>query len=309
MEIVRDLHPRCFELLEARRRHACAQIAEALERPGARPLMVGVYQKRNHCGGAEGKQRNLDAMIDAIRRAADQGVEVLAMPEMALQGYFTPTSGTVGQAAHANRDLADVVGRSAALKKLQDAACAAKMVIAFGFAERCGDDIYNAIGVIDADGSWLGVRRKNPLYPWDYELKSFREPDPSARSCVFRTRCGAVGISNCFDGEFPETIRQMRLEGVELLLWCNAACGDGKLGTSHRINHGGSHAQANGMWVAVANCVAPDTTGTSCIIAPTGEPLVILSPDDEQLGIAQIDLAWHTDWSIWRDRLWPRPPA
>ena len=309
MRVVRDLHPRHFELLQVRRQHACTEIAASLERPDARPVTLGVCQKRNHCGGEEGKQKNLAAMVAAIRHAAAHGVQILAMPEMALQGYFTRESGTAEQAAQANRELADVVGRSAVIKQLQDAAGAAGMVVAFGFAERSGDDIYNAIGVIDADGSWLGVRRKNPLYPWDYELMSFREPNPSERSCVYRTRYAPVGISNCFDGEFPETIRQMRLDGAEVLLWCNAACGNSELGTSHRINHGGSHAQANGLWVAVANCVAPDATGTSCIIAPTGEPLVILSPNDEALGAAQANLAWHTDWSIWRDRLCPRSPV
>lgn len=298
-----NINPRHLELLQGRRAETVKAITEAVSKPGSRPVTLGVFQKRNHCGGAEGKARNLRDMIDGIGLAREQGVRLLAMPEMALQGYFTPESGTAEQARQANRALADVVGQSDALAQLQAAARAAEMVVAFGFSERDGEDIYNAIGVIDADGSWLGVRRKNPLYPWSYELDSFREPHPSLRSAVFATRYGKVGISNCFDGEFPETIRRMRLDGAEVLLWCNAACGSSTLGTSHRINHAGSHAQANRVWVAVANCAAPNSSGTSCVIAPTGEPLVILSPDREELGVAPADLAWATDWTIWRERL------
>ena len=57
------------------------------------------------------------------------------------------------------------------------------------------------------------------------------------------------------------------------------------------------------MWVVCCNCVAPNTSGTSCIYPPSGEPLVILSPNEEQLGIATIDLAMNADWSIWKDRV------
>ena len=62
-----------------------------------------------------------------------------------------------------NRALADRPGSSPSLARLQQAAREAKMVLAFGFSEQDGRDYYNAIGVIDADGSWLGSRRKNPL--------------------------------------------------------------------------------------------------------------------------------------------------
>lgn len=306
MHISRDITPRHLDLLKARRESNINAIAQSLTKPGARPATLGVFQKRNHCGGAEGKAKNLREMVDAIATAGTQGVQILAMPEMALQGYFTPVSGTVEEAKRANRELADVVGKSESLAQMQNAARAAGVVVAFGFSERDGEDIYNSIGVIDADGAWLGVRRKNPLYPWAYELECFREPHPSLRSCVFTTRYARIGLSDCFDGEFPETIRRMSLDGAQVLLWCNAACGSNTNGTSHRINHAGSHAQANGLWVAVANCVAPNASGTSCIIAPTGEPLVILTPNDEELGVAQANLEWSTDWAIWRDRLWPK---
>lgn len=302
---------RTGEWLLARSDKVRQQIAASLKEKNARPLVLGVFQKTNHCGGGAGVRRNVASMLAAIAEAARQGVQMLAMPEMALQGYFTPISGSVEQAIAANRDLAETVGRSARLRQLQRAAKAAKMVVAFGFGERRGKVVYNSIGVIDADGAWLGVRRKNPLFPWDYETKVFAEPAPSRRCAVFKTRYATVGLNNCFDGEFPETVRRMALDGAQVLLWCNAACGDSTLGTSQRLNQCGAHAQTNGLYVACANCAAPNSSGTSSIYPPTGEPLVVLSPGAEAIGVATINLAWRTDWSIWRDRLyqWTRMDA
>jgi predicted amidohydrolase len=64
-----------------------------------------------------------------------------------------------------------------------------------------------------------------------------------------RTRYATIGLANCFDGEFPESVRRMRLAGAEVLLWCNAGTGSAKLGSSHRLHHSASYAQANLMWV------------------------------------------------------------
>ena len=43
------------------------------------------------------------------------------------------------------------------------------IVVAFGFCEQAGGKYYNSIGLIDADGSWLGSRHKNPLSPHPHE--------------------------------------------------------------------------------------------------------------------------------------------
>ncbi len=298
----RGIHPQ--EALQAQRTASAREdIAESLGKAGARPVCVAAYQMRNHCGGEEGKHRNLERMLDSIAQAHREGVQLMAFPEMCLQGYFTPVSGSVAEAVQANHSLADAVGESDCLKDLQAAAAKAKMVLVFGFAERAGDRIFNSAGVIDADGRWLGVRRKNPLYPWPYELESFAEPARAARSTVFDTAVGRMGVSVCFDGEFGESVRQMRLDGAELLVWINAACGDSTLGTSQRLNAAGAHAQANLLWVVCCNCAAPNASGTSCIYPPSGEPLVILSPNEEQIGIATINLAMNADWSIWKDRV------
>jgi len=286
------------------------RIEKSLRAKGARPVVVGAYQMANHCRGKVGKDENLNRMVRATEAAAVEGVQVLVFPEMCLPGYFTRVDGTPAESARVTRALADEVGQSAHLRKLQDAARKAGMVLAFGFGEKAGAVYYNSVGVVDADGSWLGTRRKNPLSPQPYDLESFAEPDPAQRCAVFKTRYGTVGVANCFDGEFPESIRRMRLAGAELLLWSNAGTGNPKLGHSSRINAASCYAQANRMWVVCCNAVAGDCYGTSVIVGPSGEPLVILPTAEEAVGIATINLALTADWDRWRQRLdpvWQQP--
>ncbi len=303
--VVRDVWAGHFDLLKVRIQKSREAIAASLRQPGARPVTVAVWQMRNHCGGEAGKRQNLGRMIGAIEQAARDGVQVLALPEMCLPGYFTRSAGTPAEATRANHELADQPAQSTAIQRLREAARDKRMVVAFGFCEREADKYYNAIGVIDADGTWLGTRRKNHLSPGPYDLESFTEPSPDRRCAVFRTRYATVGVSNCFDGEFPESVRRMRLAGAELLLWCNAATGNVTTGHSNRIHHSASYAQANQMWVACCNAVGEECYGTSVIVGPQGEPLVVLPPDREAFGVTTINLALGATWDTWRLRLDP----
>jgi N-carbamoylputrescine amidase len=279
------------------------RIAKSLLAPGARPLIVGAYQMANHCGGQAGKAANLARMLRVIDVAAEQKVQVLAFPEQCLPGYHV--TGTPVAAAEIVHHLADEPGKSETLDQLAAAARRAKMVIGFGFCELAERKYYNSIGLIDADGSWLGSRRKNPLSPHPHETEVFTEPDAAERTAAFKTRYVTLGLANCFDGEFPESIRRMRLAGAELLLWCNAGTGNPATGHSSRINASGSYAQANRLWVVCCNAVAERFYGTSLIVGPAGEPLVVLPPAGEALAVATINLAQTADWERWRLRLDP----
>ena len=303
LPVVREIEPQHSERIMQRSAVEHERVSTSLKEAGARPLTVAACQMANHCDGEEGKQANLRRMIKSIDLAGEHGVQVIAFPELCLPGYLL--DGTPEEAAAISHALADVPGQSAALEELATAAQRHGMVLAFGFCERDGDRYFNAIGLIDADGAWLGTRRKNPLSPHPFETVPFTEPDPALRSTVFDTRYGRIGLSNCFDGEFPESIRRMRLAGAELLLWCNAGTGNPRLGHTSRINASACYAQSNRMWVVCCNAVAGSFYGTSVIVGPSGEPLVVLPSDQEALGLATINLAFTADWDRWASRLDP----
>lgn len=301
--IVRDFHPMA-DLQLARNKKVVKQIELSVCKSKSRPVLTGVFQMQNNCGGALGIQSNLEKMLKIIALAGQNGIQILAFPEMCLQGYFTPESGSAAKAFEENARLAIDPENSKEISRLCKAAARANLVIIFGFAEKSKSGIFNSAGVIDADGRWLGLRRKNPLYPYDHETLSFATLKRSKRSSVFQTKIGRIGVSICFDGEFAESVRHMRIGGAELLVWINAALGDSILGTSQRSNTSGAYAHGNGIWVMCVNCVAPDSSGMSCIYSLEGEPLIILSSNREELGIAKIDLSMDTLWrDIWNSRI------
>ncbi|MCE5327616.1 MAG: carbon-nitrogen hydrolase family protein [Planctomycetaceae bacterium] len=284
---------------------------KAVGKDGQRGIVAGLYQMANHCDGAKGKQANTDRICRAMAALAKRGVKLLACPEMCLQGYFTWVDGDADKARAAGRSLADDPATSKQIAQLRKAARAAGMVLAFGFSEKAagGKKVFNSIGVIDADGKWLGSHRKNPLFPWDYETKVFDEPPKAQRVSVFKTKVAAIGVTNCFDGSFPETIRALRLAGAEMLVWCNAAVGDRKMGNFDRVPTASSYATAHNMPIVCCNGAAENLSGTSSICAAGGVPMVILPPGEEGFGLATVNLAAAANWEIYRTRLVLKPKA
>jgi hypothetical protein len=60
------------------------------------------------------------------------------------------------------------------------------------------------------------------------------------------------------------------------------------------------------MWAACCNAVGEECYGTSVIVGPQGEPLVVLPTDREAFGVTTINLALGAKWDNWRLRLDPR---
>jgi hypothetical protein len=90
---------------------------------------------------------------------------------------------------------------------------------------------------------------------------------------------------------------------TKILLWCNAGTENVKLGSSNCLHHSASYAQANLMWVVCCNAVGGDCYGTSLVVGPSGDPLVVLPTDQEALGLATINLASSANWDRYRLRL------
>jgi len=57
---------------------------------------------------------------------------------------------------------------------------------------------------------------------------------------------------------------------------CNAGTGSAEVGEQQRLHHSASYAQANLMWVVCCNAMGGDCYGTSLIVGPSGDPLVVL---------------------------------
>jgi predicted amidohydrolase len=99
-------------------------------------------------------------------------------------------------------------------RALGEAARKSKMYIVAGIYEREGSLIYNTALLIDREGNVAGRYRKTHLP----ETEVDGGLTPGASYPVFKTDFGTVGIQICYDNFFPEVVRNLAMNGAEIIL-------------------------------------------------------------------------------------------
>jgi 5-aminopentanamidase len=215
----------------------------------------------------------------AIRAAADQGADVVVLPELATSGYMFASPEEAAELAVGADEILD-----------EWAAEAGDVVVAGGFCER-GDDgrIYNSAAVLDGSGT-RAIYRK--LHLWDREKLVFTPG--SAPPPVLDSRVGRVAPIICYDLEFPELTRSLALAGVQLLVvptnWPLVPRPEGERPPEALIAM--AAARVNRMAVACADRVGAERgqewTGGTTIVGVDG--WVAAESRDAGLVIADVDL-------------------
>lgn len=163
-------------------------------------IAVGLAQFQPVLGD---KAANLQLMLDQLEQAAALGAELVLFPELGLTGYHLNAAQLV---------LAEApTGPS--LQRLGESCRRLGVACVVSYPERDGDRFYISASFIDRDGELAGHYRKTHIYPGEDILFS---PGGSLRS--FPTSFGRVGLLICYDLEFPEVARTLKLDGADLLL-------------------------------------------------------------------------------------------
>ena len=252
------------------------------------------------CSGK--RERNLARAEEMIRRAAGQGGEVILLPEVFHELFFiTALDMSVF-------DKAEPIP-GPITERMQALAAELGAVIVAPVYESVGSSVYyNSAAVIDADGSLLGVYRKNhiPLSTKFYEKLYFKPGNLGYP--VFETRFGRIGILICHDRHYPEGARALGLNGAEILL-VPSATPTASLSVRVWEKELAAHAIFNEYYVAGLNRVGTEGEysyyGRSVILDPTGEIIAQAGADEEVL-IAACDLDAIVErrraWQFYRDR-------
>jgi predicted amidohydrolase len=205
---------------------------------------------------------NLRTAESAIRDLAARGCRLAVLPELWLCGYRNASLAAEARAA-AEPAGGPVQRRLAAL------AAATGMVLCAGsFPELDGGEVFNTAVVYGPAGDVLLRHRKVHLY--NVEPGAFR-PGDAGVTVGDIAGIGRVGLCVCFDGDFPETARALRVAGADLVLHPSAyeAAADRWWDTIYPAN-----ALCNGQWWISANqhggSAADRMLGGSRIISPDG---------------------------------------
>jgi N-carbamoylputrescine amidase len=274
-------------------------------------IILGLVQMR--CG--LDPEVNMARAIAAIRQAAEDGAQIVCLPELFRSQYFCQREDP------SFFDLAEPIP-GPSTERLGQVARETGMVLVTSLFERRAAGVYhNTAAVLDADGTLLGIYRKmhipdDPLY---YEKYYFTPGDLGFRA--FATRVGRIGVLVCWDQWYPEAARLTALQGAQVLIYPTAigwhpkekaALGPDQHHAWELIQR--SHALANGVYVAAVNRVGHEGSsdaglefwGSSFVSDPFGSLMQRAGAETEENLLVSCDLRRLEEirrhWPFLRDR-------
>lgn len=239
---------------------------------------------------------NLSKAEKLVRRAAAQGAQVILLQELFETPYFCQKEKTEYYS------LAKSLGESRAVAHFKKLAQELGVVLPISFYERKNNALYNALAMIDADGTVLGTYRKSHIPDGPgYEEKFYFNPGDTGFK-VWDTRFGKIGVGICWDQWFPESARCMTLMGAELLFYPTAIGTEPYDATIDSKDHWQAcmlgHAASNLVPVIASNRVGTETDedskitfyGSSFIAGPQGNRICEADRTSETTLVAEFDL-------------------
>ena len=235
--------------------------------------MVGIAQWLPRPGQA---RENLATAVRLSGDLARRGADLIVLPELWPCGFDW------GSLHHDAAGAAETLDgpRCAAL-----AACARDLGVwlaAGSVPESHGGALFNTALLFDRRGRLRAWHRKAHLYSPLGEADIFT---PGDQLTVCPTdEFGMVGLSVCFDGDFPEVARAMRDAGARLVI---QPCAYETAARGWWRTLYPAHALSNGQWWVLANQCGTNPSGTllgeSQVISPSGDVLARArgAPDGE----------------------------
>jgi N-carbamoylputrescine amidase len=275
-------------------------------------LKIGLVQMRCSSNPSE----NLSNAERLVREAARRGAKIICLQEIFTTQYFCQVED------HKYFQFAESIPGPSTEQLSRVAKELEIVIVAPLFEKRAAGLYHNTAAIIDADGRYLGKYRKMhiPDDPLFYEKFYFTPGDLGFKS--WETKYAKIGVLVCWDQWYPEGARLTAMSGAQILFYPTAIgwhpsekkeFGVRQHSSWETIQR--SHAIANGCYVAAPNRIgheAPDGGpgiefwGQSFVADPSGQIIAKASIDQEEVLIAEVDLAaldlQRTHWPFLRDR-------
>ena len=158
---------------------------------------------------------NADRMEELFVEAARENPRMILITEGALEGYVVMDV-VEGRASAA--DLIEVAEPidGPYIRRFQKLARTLNTCLAFGFAERIGDEAYNCALFLDQEGKICGRYHKVQLAEGTHSSWNFNRIGQKLRA--FDTPIGRAGFVICNDRWNPDIVRALVLDGARIIL-------------------------------------------------------------------------------------------
>lgn len=260
---------------------------------------------------SEDKELNVQKAIRLVKDAADNGANIILLPELFEGLYFCKDMDEKYFSWAQERE------GNPLLKTFSVLAKELGVVLLVSYFEKSGDEYFNSLVVMDIDGAELENYRKTHIPDGPgYEEKFYFKPGDTGFK-VWDTAYGRIGAGICWDQWFCETARALALKGAELIFFPTAIGSEPEIRVDskdhwQRVQMG--HAATNTVPVIAANrygaevgeSCALDFYGSSFITDASGAKIAEASRDQEEIIYAEFDFVKNREfqhyWGLIRDR-------
>jgi len=260
---------------------------------------------------SEDKAANVAKAKRLVREAAKNGANIILLPELFEGLYFCKDMD------EKYFSWASPLKDNRLIKEFQNLSRELGVVLLVSYFEKADAEYFNALVVIDADGSVMDNYRKTHIPDGPgYEEKFYFKPGDTGFK-VYATKFAKIGVGICWDQWFCETARALALKGAEIIFYPTAIGSEPEIGLDskehwQRVQMG--HAATNTVPVVVANRYGREVGkscelifyGSSFITDYTGAKIAEASRNKEEILYAEFDLAEHAKqreyWGLLRDR-------
>lgn len=161
------------------------------------------------------KEYNARRMEELFVNAAQEDPRLILITEGALEGYVVMDVVEGRASAEALIEAAEPID-GPYIRRFQDLARSLNTCLAFGFAERIGDEAYNCALFLDQDGEICGRYHKVQLAEGTHSSWNFNRIGQKLRA--FDTPIGRAGFVICNDRWNPDIVRALVLDGARIIL-------------------------------------------------------------------------------------------
>ena len=261
---------------------------------------------------SDNREENIQKAEKMVREAAGACAQIILIQELFETPYFCQIEKADYYA------YAEPVEENAAILHFRKIARELEVVLPISFYERDNNALYNAIAVIDADGSIIDVYRKSHIPDGPgYEEKFYFNPGDTGFK-VFKTKYATIGVGICWDQWYPEAARIMALMGAEVIFYPTAIGSEPHDASVDSKDHWQrcmmGHSACNLVPVVASNRVGRESDGesfidfygSSFITDQIGGLLSVADRSSETVLVETFDLdelmARRLEWGIFRDR-------